>query len=157
MSEQIRLLICRDCHTIETLPDYEGPVDYDVLLDHLVAQHQFPNAEPHKGNLMRVEKKWWDTPSAREQIMEELGITHGLGEEWYASKKGFEEDALKCYNQHHRPDQGCIDYCDGNKRLGNPTKIGWQSGPKVFICNFCPVQTWVDTELAHKAGLYRES
>lgn len=156
MSAQVRLLLCRDCRTIEELPDYEGPVDHDVVLDHVVETHRFPNHEPHKGNLLRVEKKWWDLPSARTQIMEEMGLTAGLGGEWYATKKTFEEDALKCYSRHGRPTEGCIDYCDGNKRVGNPTKIGWQTGPKVFVCQFCPVQVWVDTELAHKAGLYKE-
>jgi hypothetical protein len=156
MSDQLRLLVCRDCRSIEELPDYEGPVEHDVLLDHLVGTHQFPNGEPHKGNLMRVEKQWWELPSARKQIMEELGLTQGLGDEWYASKRTFEEDAMKCYKTHGRPKEGCIDYCDGNKRLGNPTKIGWQAGPKVFLCNFCPVQVYVDTDLAHKAGLYKE-
>jgi hypothetical protein len=149
---------------VDVLPDYEGPAEYDVLLDDMVERHpRFPNGEPHKANLLRVERKWWDDVSARRQILSELGITHGLGDEWYADKNTYEADALKCYSRHGRPDQGCIDYeCrdhpgQSKKRLGNPTKIGWQAGPKVFLCDFCPVSVWVRTQQRHAAGLYKEN
>lgn len=139
------------------MPDYAGPVEGDVVLDDLVNRHpRFPNGEPHKALLMRVEEKYWNDVSARKQILAELGLTHGLGDEWYADKCTYEEEALRCFNNHSRPKQGCIDWQDDNKRIGNPTKIGWKAGPKVYLCNFCPVRSWVDTQKRHAKGLYKE-
>lgn len=158
MSDHIRLLVCRDCRTIEELPDYEGPADHDVILDHMVEQHRFPNAEMHIGNLMRVEKRVWENPSAQAEITKQIASqTTGLDTEFYATKKTFEEDALKCYTAHHRPDADCGDYRNDKKRIGNPTKVGWELGMKVWLCDFCPVQSWVNTQERHQTGAYKEN
>jgi len=36
---QIRLLVCRDCKSIEELPDYEGRPSDDLLLNISVEKH----------------------------------------------------------------------------------------------------------------------
>lgn len=151
-----RLLICRDCRTIEELPDYEGPVEHDVLLDHAVEAHTFPNGERHFGNLATVGDAQWRDDSTRQQIIDQIrSKTTGLEGEYYAAKNTFEADAMKCYNQHRRPDEGCIDWKIEKKRLGNPTKIGWQAGPKVYLCDFCPVKSWVKTQERWQSGAYK--
>ena len=151
-----RLLICRDCRTIEELPDYDGPVDYDVLLDHAVEAHKFPNGEAHFGNLATVSDEQWRNESTRQQIIAQIrSKTTGLESEYYATKNTFEADAIACYNKHRRPDEGCIDWKIDKKRLGNPTKVGWQAGPKVYLCDFCPCKSWVKTQERWQQGLYK--
>jgi len=153
---KVRLLICRDCRTIEELPDFTGPVEHDVLLDHAVEPHKFPNGEPHFGNLADVDEVAWRDDSQRQQIIDQIrSKTTGLAGEFYATVNTFEADAMKCYSRHNRPDQGCIDWKIEKKRLGNPTKLGWQAGPKVYLCDFCPVKSWVKTQERHQAGAYK--
>jgi hypothetical protein len=65
---------------------------------------------------------------------------------------------MRCYNQHGRPvvlEPGCPDYKDGKKRIGNPSKMGWQAGPKVYLCDFCPYKSTVETAVNFKRGLYK--
>lgn len=153
----MRLLMCRDCRTIEPLPDFDGPPEYDALLDHMVEAHKFPNGEMHVGNLAQVPDEDWKNPERRQAIIQQATArTTGLESEFYATKNTFEYDAMKCYGQHGRPDEGCIDWRDDKKRLGNPTKFGWQVGPKVYLCDFCPVRSWVATQKRHAAGMYKE-
>lgn len=162
MSGKLRLLICHDCTSIEELPDYHGDPRDDHLLEHLVQAHRFPNGEEHIGALADVERDQWENPEIRKAIIERIGQYRkpgeggGVGAEFYATKDTFREDAIKCFNQHGRPKGGCIDYKDDRKRLGNPTKEGWQQGAKIYLCDFCPVKTYVTTEIRHKRGAYRD-
>jgi len=155
-----RLLQCTTCSTLEKLPDYNGPKNssgvppegYDVLLDNLVALHKFPNGDPHIGNLYNVDEKLWDKMDTRTQIEKEIWKDTA---EFSATKSFYEDEAMKCFNQHHRPKQGCIDYMDDSKRLGNPTKEGWKAGiVDVRLCSFCPVHSWVTTQIRTKKGMY---
>lgn len=153
-----RLLICRDCRTIEELPDYNGPVEHDVLLDHAVEAHRFPNGEQHFGNLAVVEDAQWHNDSTRQEIINRIRAkTTGLESEYYATKATFHDDALKCFAKHGRPELavGCNDYRSDKKRLGNPSKMGWQVGPKVYLCQFCPYESEVVTAKRWEAGQYK--
>ncbi len=157
MSIKLRLLICHDCREVIELPDFTGPPEYDVLLDQAVSAHRFPNGEEHVGALADVEKEKWDDESVRQEILKRIGKPEketGFGGEFYAAKNTFAEDAMKCFNEHGRPKQGCIDYKDERKRLGNPTSEGWRQGPRVYLCDFCPIKTWVVTQQRSAAGMY---
>lgn len=157
---KVRLLVCRDCRTVEDLADYHGNPDYDDQLNYLTSKHVYPNGERHFGHLMDVESKWWEMPSARKQILEEMGLTTGLGSETYAHIETFKEDAAKCYSQHHRPKGGCIDWKDDRKRIGNPTPEiakNWRDHPfKVYLCDYCPVSRYVEMRENDILGLYEE-
>lgn len=151
------MLICKDCRSVEPLPDYDGDPDHDVLLDGLIEAHVFPNGEKHYGNLASVPDDQWNNPNYRSEILKQIAKrTTGLEGEYYATKCTYENDAMNCYSKHGRPTEGCIDWEDSKKRIGNPTKVGWQVGPKVYLCGFCPVKSWVDTQKRWKAGIYKE-
>jgi hypothetical protein len=158
VTERIRLLACKDCRVIEELPFFEGDPEDDVFLEHALLPHRFPNGEPHIGRLFDIEERYWRNPTTQQEVVKRIhdATSTGLDTEFYATKNTFAEDALKCYDLHNRPKEGCIDYRDSRKRLGNPTKRGWQTGPKVYLCDFCPVKSgYVDVEIRHKKGLYR--
>lgn len=165
---QIRLLVCTTCAKIEELPDFEGDPSRDVLLQVSVEKHRFPDGTEHVGNLMKVPLKFWANPKVKDEILRQ--IRHGAGgmndlqEGFYDTKSTFQEDALKCYSQHLRPKGSCPDYKSEAKRLkpaiskserreaGLPSE---SAGPKVYLCDFCPVKSFMMTKSRQQRGMYR--
>ena len=164
MAEMVRLLICLECKTTEQIPDYEGDHRHDYTLDYVIQPHTYPSGEKHRGQLMRVEKKHWDSPSTRtaieNQIRESAGHT-GLDKEFYATKDTLHEDAMKCWAAHNR-NPGCSDYKSPKKRLSAGTdrerkKLGIAPlRSTTFLCDFCPVKSMVQQRVFEKRGLYND-
>lgn len=165
MAEQIRLLRCDLCHTVEPLPDYDGPPEHDEVLAHLVAtRHTERDGTLHIGKLLRVDKRHWDSPSTRDAIVarirEESGHT-GLDPVFYATRDTYAEDALNCWSAHHR-NPACNDYKSDRKKLTPATQaerreLGmakFRSSLSRYLCEFCPVHSLVVEAARRKAGLY---
>lgn len=179
-----RLLLCKNkaCQTLEELPIYTGPPEQeadDPLLNNLVKRHLERHgamADDEAALLVVADEDWADS-AKRDGILKEL--THrntGFSPEIYAVKNTFQEDALRCYSAHSRPKDGCIDYCDHSKML---TTSAWKAEGEelvdssdaklfkdhlkenkdpandVYLCHFCPVQSYVNTEVRFKKGLYK--
>jgi hypothetical protein len=161
MAEHIRLLLCKTCGSLEELPDYEGDPSRDFLLEALVQKHPDHIAHP----LMRVEKKFWDSPSTRDSIIakirENTGHT-GFDPAFYNAKNTFQEDAHACWTKHLR-NPGCNDYKTASKRLTPDTAVErkaaglpkYRSPQDRYLCEFCPVHTLVVQAAREKAGLYK--
>lgn len=160
MSGKLRLLICHTCRSIQEIPDFQGRPEDDVLLEHLLVAHRFPDGNEHFGKLAEVLRADWEDSVRKAAIIEQIkaavGGTTGMPSEWYATKDTYAEDALKCYAKHGRPKEGCIDYCDSSKRIQNPSRAGWEGGPRVWLCNFCPVESYIQMRENHLAGMYKE-
>jgi hypothetical protein len=162
--ENVRLLQCLDCKTLEELPDYEGDPRRDFLLEALLKPHKFPDGNEHRGHLHRVEKKHWDSPATRAtieaQIREKSGHT-GLDPSFYNAKSTFQEDAHSCWKAHLR-NPGCNDYKTASKRLTPDTAAErkaaglprYKSPQDRYLCEFCPVHSLVQQAARKKAGLY---
>jgi hypothetical protein len=163
---QIRLLYCRTCGSIEELPDFDGPPQYDDLLNISVERHRFPSGDEHIGSLFKVDIRVWAQYEARRKIIEQIkgGASKGLGEideAFYDTKSQFAEDALKCYQQHMRPKGQCPDYMSDSKVLLPNTKadrkelgltdISKVGGPKTKLCQFCVTG---DTEVVTREGIF---
>lgn len=185
MADEVRLLICRRCTTVEELPDYDGPADEDFLLQHVVARHQrcTPGGAEVGGQtpeealtadraLARVERKHWNVPATRQQILAQLGVAAtGFEQQFYDVRNTFQEDALKCYAKHGRPKDGCIDYKEPAYTVGNALlsederKAKTQSGlivsrdkgakKQVYLCDFCPAKSKVQEKVFKQRGLYK--
>lgn len=153
---KIRLLRCDTCKTIEELPDFDGPPDYDVHLNYLLSQHRTPEGHPHVGRLIDVEKRAWDMPNLRQALTEQImeGMSSGLdvfGTNHYAVKDTFKEDAMLCFRQHNRPKEGCPDFNSASKRLMPDTRaerkeagLPVEGMPVIHLCSFCPVRTYYE-------------
>jgi hypothetical protein len=168
MADNVRLLQCLDCKTLETLPDYQGDPREDVLLDVLTSRHVFPGGNRHRGHLHRVEARHWESPSTRaaieKQIQDASGWT-GLDPSFYAAKDTYTQDALSCWGQHNRT-RACGDYKSEAKVL-TPDTLALRrevarmtkhedvaySAPKRYLCEFCPVHSLVMQAKRRKAGL----
>lgn len=166
MAEYLRILRCDNCRTLEELPDYEGDPQNDQVLEALILRrHTEPSGTTHVGQLMRVEKKHWDSPTTRKEILRELGKqTTGLDPEAYAAADAFKEDAMACWKRHNRNPE-CPDYKSPEKRLLPNTaeerkEAGlpkYETAPKnyVYLCDWCPAKSVVQEKVFGKAGLYK--
>lgn len=144
-----RLLVCRTCKTIDELPPSEEDPN-NVLLTITVERH----GENHVGLLYNVPALIWMSEKMRPAVIEQIqGGSTGLdafGTQFYATRMQFGEDAMKCYAQHNKPKGQCPDYKSNSKILKPGTEKARRdaglssdmSGPKVYLCDFCPVKTY---------------
>ncbi|WP_274916953.1 hypothetical protein [Streptomyces sp. WZ-12] len=152
IDENIRLLLCHNCHTIEELPDYDGNPDEDHLLGNLVNRHAYPDGTKHRGHLMKVPKKYWEKTHYKDEIVKKIndtvakGGSDGLGTEYYNTRDAFGTDALQCFKRHHR-NLDCSDWKSDKVRLTPGTvkerkAAGlpkYRSPKDRYLCDFCPV------------------
>ena len=85
---------------------------------------------------------------------------------FYDTKSTFMEDAMNCYKAHLQPKVGCPDYGAPQKRLLpnsakeraelNLPKPEHADGPKIFLCNFCPMHSVVTTNKRMAQGMYKK-
>ena len=161
---QIRLLVCRSCKSIEELPDYDGHPSDDLLLNISVEKHQRPVA--HEGLLFKLPLKYWVVPKVREEIIKQIsGGASGLdafGTNFYSTRMTFHDDAMTCWGQHNRT-KDCGDYKSDKKQLKPDTAAERReagldkpgtSGPKIYLCDFCPVKSMIQEKAFTKKGLY---
>lgn len=166
----IRLLVCSQCKTIDELPDYEGDPRRDTILQVAIDQNHTDSVtqQAHVGNLLKVSVKHWTRPEVKKEIIKQIQTgSKGLAEiddEIYESRSTFFDDAMKCFNQHQRPKGQCPDYKSDKKRLVPNTnaerkELGFakasETGPKVHLCDFCPVKTYNVTRERMAAGAYK--
>lgn len=165
LGEQLRILQCFQCKTMEELPDYPpeaNPAD-DVTLHYLDEKHGGRTEMPHHRTLLRVEKRVWEDRKARRQIVEQAWETEkGFKPSYYDIKNTLQEDAVKCHVAHRRQ-VPCIDWRDSSKRLTAPTAAARQKlaaelprsfggdrdrlakgAPTQFLCDYCPVAVAVE-------------
>lgn len=165
MAENIRILRCDQCHTLEELPDYEGDPNRDYVLEACVrARHTESSGIKHIGQLMKVEKKHWESPTVRKEILRQLAVkTTGFDPEVYAADAGFRADAMECWKKHLRVAE-CSDYKVGTERRLTPNtakerkELGlpkYHSDKDVFLCDFCPAKAAAQEAHFTKLGYYK--
>ena len=158
--EEIRLLICFDCMTVEPLPPYLGPrkkdntpVAPDPELEHLLRPHRTDGLE-HVGRLMGMTLDTYEAlkRSGFMDLRKQLNTEDPL-----AFRDTLTEDATKCFNRHRRPTQpGCVDYMTDAKLLANPGGIRYNDGSNSrYLCHYCPYHHGVVVPIRRKdAGQY---
>jgi hypothetical protein len=141
-----RLLVCKNCRTIDELPSAEEDPG-DTLLNITVERH----GDMHYGRLWNVPKAVWMTPALKEDVIKQLsgGEGDGLGLPFYNTRMQFAEDAMTCYSIHNRPKGQCPDYKSDKKKLSAGTEqmrkaenLNKYAGPTVYLCDFCPVKSF---------------
>lgn len=162
---QIRLLVCRTCKSIEELPDWEGSPESDTLLNISVQKHQQPTE--HIGILLKFPLRYWVVPKVKEEIIKQIrGGSTGLdviSNNFYQTKMTFHDDAMTCWGAHLRPKGQCPDYKSDKKLLKPDTAAErkaaglerpGEAGPKVYLCDFCPVKSYNMAKFNESKGLY---
>lgn len=156
-----RLLVCRTCKTIDELPPASEDPN-NVLLQITVERH----GEDHIGLLYNVPAIIWMSEKMRPAVIEQIqGGSTGLdvfGTNFYATRMQFGEDAMACYSQHNKPKGQCPDYKSEKKVLKPGTARDRRdaglssepSGPKIYLCDFCPVKSFNMQKRNETKGLY---
>lgn len=163
----IRLLLCLDCKTIEELPDFDGPPEYDHLLQLAIDERHtnWTSETAHRGQLIKVEIKHWAVESIKREIVRQIrdgsgGISE-LDPAFYDTKSQFAADALDCFARHLRPRGQCVDYMHDSKKLVPKTKSDRKDlglpDPKYAtnlpkLCQFCPVHVYNVTKARQASG-----
>lgn len=153
--DRIRILVCKTCESIDPLPFYDGPPEYDTTLEARVREHQFSNGDPHiAAGLFTVPEAEWNNREYQRQIIEKiseatLGGETGLGSKYYDVKSTFQEDAMTCWRQHNKT-SNCDEYKSDRKKLvpdtrGDRKELGLdpKAGPVTYLCQFCPMESIV--------------
>ena len=165
LGEQLRILQCFTCKSMQELPDYppESNPEDDVTLHYLDREHGGQTQTPHHRTLLRVEKRVWEDRKARRQIVEQAWEAEkGFKPSYYDIKNTLMDDAVKCHTAHKRQ-VPCIDWRDGSKRLRSPSQGDRErlardlprsfggdrdaiakGAPQKYLCDFCPVAVAVE-------------
>ncbi len=143
-----RLLICNTHKTVDVVNDYNTAADmegkYDEDLKEAINRHLGKyGSDPGKHNslLMRIEPEEWDLLD--KQDLEKAVFDGKLEEYIRGERESYTNDALSCYEIHNRPTYGigygigCPDYRDSSRLIGSK-----KSG--VFLCDFCPYNSYVE-------------
>lgn len=154
----IRILYCHDEDTLDVVPMFTGPPEYDYAMKVVVERkHTTPSGLKHIGQVYVVEESLWADRKTRKTIVDQFrrGGSKGLAEmdsDYYNSRDTFSEDAMTCYSKHLRPVGACADYRSADKKiLPNTAKERKEAGlaapskapgASQHICSFCPVESF---------------
>jgi hypothetical protein len=166
------LVICNDCGTIEYVPAFDGPPEYNQPLIARLTQHREYVAgteHPHTKALTTVNAFQWETNNDYRAYITKAIIAAqktgdvGIGKQNYELRNTFEQDAFTCWKQHNKTTD-CGDYKSDKKRLVPPTRddrkeLGLETRSKhiyttAFLCDYCPVKSLVQEKHFKKKGLY---
>ena len=149
-----RLLFCLVCQTLEELPPFDGNPEQDYLLAIACEAHVFPSGEPHKGKLFSLPLKVWAKTESKKEIIRQVkgggsAVLAEIDDSFYDSRSNFMEDAMSCYKQHNKPKDGCSDWHTKHyllipktvkeRKAEGMARYQDESGPKTYLCDFCPV------------------
>jgi hypothetical protein len=172
----MRLLYCRTCSSLEEVPDLDhelGEGEVDPLVEYLVQKHTERDPMGHGDVSMQTspfrlpvvdDEEWKNNRAQVIKVINESNKSVGMDGWVYEATSTYAVDAGKCYNAHNRPKEGCIDWWDDSKRIGRPTAMGksaLKEGYKLgqndpHLCQWCPVFTYVQTQVNFKAGMYKD-
>ena len=87
-------------------------------------------------------------------LKKELKDSHGG---MYSERDELKDDAMKCFNEHHRPTSSCIDVFDESKIIGGHlSNKHMKKSDKMYLCHACPfVHGYVIPDVRHKKGYYK--
>ncbi len=156
MSERVRLFVCGQCATIEEMPWFEGPQEYDDTGNLRLSQHRYATGLQHPYTVGDVDKAEWSNPSFQSRIIAQLmqqiqrgNPESGLGKDFYDVKNTFQDDALECWKRHGRR-VNCEDYMSDRMLLLPHTRaerkaegLDYRHRPSTKLCQFCPVHSHV--------------
>jgi hypothetical protein len=129
---------------------------------HLLRMHQVPADK-------------WNDKKIRAAFLHQMWEREGHAgypDDFYSFKDTYAEDAYRCFNRHRRPEGYCIDWhTDGVKLTDAQWKERYAESQKklkamgmvaplsmeredVFLCEFCPVSTFVTFKKREAKGMY---
>ena len=147
-----RLLICNTHKTVDVMNDYdterdmEGRFDFDLKesIDRHLGRYGSDPGQ-HKSLIYRITPDEWKLIDVKR--LQQAVFDNSLEEYIRGEREQLKDDALRCYQLHDRPTYGigygigCPDYRSDNRRIGAETEEG-----SMYLCDFCPYQSYVEHE-----------
>ena len=146
-----RLLVCKTHGVMYKMKPYDGPAEYDQELRELCDRHnaQVPNPQDCNAIIFRTDEETAKKLDAETAVKGKLEETDVYIRD---TRDELKVDALKCFNRHNRPKQGCIDWCAEEKTIGR--KVGVPVGKRQYLCMYCPAAEYYTHRQRIELGLY---
>lgn len=146
-----RLLVCKTHGVMWKMKPYDGPPEYDMELREICDRHnaQIPDPQNCSALIYRTD------PETASKLDVETALRNDLeGHNVFIRdfRDELKVDALKCFNRHNRPKQGCLDWCSEEKTIGR--KIGVPKEKRQYVCMYCPVAEYYTHRQRTELGLY---
>jgi hypothetical protein len=155
---KIRVMVCPVCKTIDPLPFYDGPDQYDDTGQAKATLHMYSDDRFHPFIVGTVSEVSWNNPRLRPEIVrkvtEELspaGEGEGLGQEYYDVKNTFAEDAMTCWRVAHARTKDCGDWKTDKMKLIPHTQAERKAeglphrardiNSQMYLCDFCVMKS----------------
>ena len=152
----MRVLLCSVCKSAEEAPDFvlEKDQQVDPIVEGLVYRHTERDPMAHGTlkahfspfRLISFSDIDWRKDRARcIKLMNEENKKSGFNLWIEEAADTYAEDAMRCFSDHHRPQDGCIDWMDDSKLLGHPTSEGEKTARQMYrlaknqphLCQWC--------------------
>lgn len=146
-----RLLVCKTHGVMYKMRPYDGPAEYDMELRELCDRHnaQVPDPQNCRALIFRT-----DPETAEKLDMETILKKEMEDQDVYIRdfRDELKVDALRCFNRHNRPSDGCIDWCSEDKTIGR--KVGIPKEKRQYLCMYCPAAEHYTHRQRQELGLY---
>jgi hypothetical protein len=131
---------------------------YDPALEDWMTRHEHPEVPEdrmRKHDIYATDQATFAAGFAASLKKELEEATHTL----YTERDQVKEDAMQCFNEHHRPTDGCMDVFSEAKLLGgHESNRRMPMDQRMYLCHACPfVHGYVIPDVRHKKGYYDEN
>jgi len=146
-----RLLVCKTHGVMYKMRPYDGPAEYDMELRELCERHnaQVPDPDNCRALIFRTDSETAGKLDVETAIRKELAEQDVFIKDFRDELKS---DALRCFNRHNRPSEGCIDWCNDDKTIGR--KVGVPKDKRQYLCMYCPVADYYVHKARTLKGMY---
>jgi hypothetical protein len=146
-----RLLVCKTHGVMWKMRPYDGPPEYDQELRELCDRHnaQVPDPQNCSALIYRTDEETAKKLDTETAVKGELAKNDVFIRD---TRDELKVDALKCFNRHNRPKQGCIDWCAEDKTVGR--KIGVPPEKRQYLCMYCPAAEYYTHRQRVEMGMY---
>jgi hypothetical protein len=130
---------------------------YDPALEDWVERHAHDDIhvpDAAKWEIAVIDSLAWQSTEVVKQLGAEMSQLNGV---MYTERDQLKEDALKCYGEHHRPQDRCPDVFSDSKVIGNhESNRNIPKDDRMYLCHLCPfVHGYVIPTIRHKKGYDR--
>jgi len=129
---------------------------YDPALEDWMGRHEHPEVPEdrmRKHDLYATDQASFNAGFIA-SMKKEIEEAHQAS---YSERDQVKEDAMECFNRHHRPTTGCMDVFSEAKLLGgHESNKRMPVNDRMYLCHACPfVHGYVIPDVRARKGMYR--
>lgn len=128
---------------------------FDPSLEDWVARHEHADIPEtvRKHDLWSVDETTWNATDVVTTIQRELRDSTGR---LYIERDELKEDALACFEMHHRPKDSCPDVFSDERIVGgHESNRRMKKDDRLYLCHLCPfVHGYIIPQVRRRKGMY---